>query len=501
MRDTPAAAAAAPSERSPLLQRLAGQTDVQETDLAPQGSARAAPARQLAPDLLRGFLMVAMASDHIAVILGAYPHGTAVASEAASTVVTQWSDTEPFLLRTLTHLCAPGFAMLMGMGLAYWSASRNARGTPPREQVSHLLKRGLALLLVNQVTFLLLSVRPPYFIVFNAVLWALAIDYVCVGGMTIAIEHWLQPTLGLRFARPPPEPLPSEASKAKADGERHASMFVDAVLLLLSAVSLWANVWTSDNQGACTAAEAHTTAGWPASAEWCRLDAPRFWYKLAFGVVQCVNIHVMSAFPPIGWLSFVLFGLLYGRVLVRARWARHTVGVFNASLAVIFGGLFAATRLLQFGNLSTDCLRTPDQLGLPAGANQYLASWRSFLYVTKYPPSPAYAFLTLSACFLLLALFSLPVPALFSAALLPFGQTPLFYYAAHQIVIQLLAFVIIPSPLAHQLPPWAREGRGIGLGAVYYCTYAGLMVLMWFACSAYGRWKSSKGADSIWRFL
>jgi hypothetical protein len=317
------------------------------------------------------------------VILGAYPHGTAVASEAASTVVTQWSDTEPFLLRTLTHLCAPGFAMLMGMGLAYWSASRNARGTPPREQVSHLLKRGLALLLVNQVTFLLLSVRPPYFIVFNAVLWALAIDYVCVGGMTIAIEHWLQPTLGLRFARPPPEPLPSEASKAKADGERHASMFVDAVLLLLSAVSLWANVWTSDNQGACTAAEAHTTAGWPASAEWCRLDAPRFWYKLAFGVVQCVNIHVMSAFPPIGWLSFVLFGLLYGRVLVRARWARHTVGVFNASLAVIFGGLFAATRLLQFGNLSTDCLRTPDQLGLPAGANQYLASWRSFLYVTK----------------------------------------------------------------------------------------------------------------------
>jgi hypothetical protein len=29
----------------------------------------------------------------------------------------------------------------------------------------------------------------------------------------------------------------------------------------------------------------------------------------------------------------------------------------------------------------------------------------------------------------------------------------------------------------------------------------GLMVLMWFACSAYGRWKSSKGADSIWRFL
>lgn len=32
--------------------------------------------------------------------------------------------------------------------------------------------------------------------------------------------------------------------------------------------------------------------------------------------------------------------------------------------------------------------------------------------------------------------------------------------------------VMLPSPLAHELPPWAREGRGIGLGAVYYCTYA-----------------------------
>lgn len=39
-------------------------------------------------------------------------------------------------------------------------------------------------------------------------------------------------------------------------------------------------------------------------------------------------------------------------------------------------------RLLRYGNLSQNCLRLPEQLAHP-DSNQYTASWRSFLYITK----------------------------------------------------------------------------------------------------------------------
>ncbi len=48
-------------------------------------------------------------------------------------------------------------------------------------------------------------------------------------------------------------------------------------------------------------------------------------------------------------------------------------------------GALVATRLLHVGNLSEGCLRMAEHLAHP-GRNQYLASIKSFFYITKVCP-------------------------------------------------------------------------------------------------------------------
>lgn len=112
------------SERTPLLASVNGN-DGQETQVSGSLDRKkdVSTGRQIAPDLLRGFLMAAMAIDHTAVSMGAYPHGTGVQGEKASQVIVEWSSDLAYSLRTLTHLCASGFTMLLGMGVAYFVQS------------------------------------------------------------------------------------------------------------------------------------------------------------------------------------------------------------------------------------------------------------------------------------------------------------------------------------------------------------------------------------------
>jgi hypothetical protein len=113
-----------PSETTPLLSQLASNRNP-ETQLsnASNNTKRVSPGRQIAPDLLRGLLMAFMAIDHTSVTVGGYAHGTGVAGEEASHVITEWNSNLAYLLRTLSHLCAPGFTMLLGMGIAFFTES------------------------------------------------------------------------------------------------------------------------------------------------------------------------------------------------------------------------------------------------------------------------------------------------------------------------------------------------------------------------------------------
>jgi hypothetical protein len=212
-----------------------------------------------------------------------------------------------------------------------------------------------------------------------------------------------------------------------------------------------------------------------------------------------------------GWLSFVLFGLLYGRILIHGRFKTTSkVIVFNVSLSLILALLFVSTRLFSFGNLTTHCLATPDQahqLPTSSSQNQYLASFKSFFYIVKYPPSPAFAFFTLSACYMLIALFAALSSSLaFMSSpwnpLIVFGVQPLFFYATHISVLWTLSIPLLKSSLAHY-KPGGRPGRdrGIDLGWSFVALWAAILIIEYFACMQYAKFKLRRGRESIWRFL
>lgn len=558
-------------ENTPLLsdpsQTGAAPRQAQETSLSDVSNAAPSnvTARQVAPDLLRGLLMALMALDHTSVSLGAYAHGTGTVSEDTSTRITSWSPPLPYTLRTLTHLCAGGFAMLMGLGLVYFVESRKRQDWKIPALMRHFLTRTIAILLVNTLScHLLLSLTShAFFWLFNIVLPALAVDYLVVGIFYVGVVYYLEPALVSLLQGSTTGGDEQQRESRHQAATKWANRVVNVGLMALSAVVLWANVWSSPHHGECinpTSAGINAVSSQVSPApsnieatiqsllvssntssdevstlmtvDYCT-STGRLIYGLLFQSVACVDKGIISGFPPVGWLSFVIFGLVYGRLLLatttskesssqRSTPATRTV-LLNLVFAIFFTALFVSTRLLSYGNLSTHCLSTPDQSHASLGKNQYLASWRSFLYIVKYPPSPAYGFFSLAGNFLFLTITSSILASSSSGVVSPirshlqnqnnvllvFGNNPLFFYGVHFYILNLFGLLLPLLPFEsfkpRPTPGWpggsVKMKMQIGLGWSFGIVYATLLVAMYFICKAYGQWKKTKGKESVWRFL
>lgn len=94
-------------------------------------------------DLLRGFIMILMAIDHASYFIGQthYQGG-----EFWSGSFPSYSEAVPFFMRYVTHLCAPGFIFLMGMGMALFYSKRIQAGWSPSACFLYYAKRGLILI-------------------------------------------------------------------------------------------------------------------------------------------------------------------------------------------------------------------------------------------------------------------------------------------------------------------------------------------------------------------
>jgi uncharacterized membrane protein len=108
--------------------------------------------RLFAPDALRGLIIVFMALDH-ANLLVAQKHSPGEYWGGAFPV---YYDTLAFLTRFVTHFCAPGFFLVMGLGMALFARSRQERGWTKWDIIRHFFIRGgvliaLQFLVVNQV--------------------------------------------------------------------------------------------------------------------------------------------------------------------------------------------------------------------------------------------------------------------------------------------------------------------------------------------------------------
>ncbi|KAH6704836.1 hypothetical protein EV126DRAFT_440516 [Verticillium dahliae] len=390
--------------------------------------AATASARAIAPDLVRGLLMAFMAIDHNTMALGAWQHGTGRVTEEDGAVVHEWNYRIAYAMRTLAHFCAPGFTFLLGMGIVYFGRSRTKLGWSASRMVRHFLVRAVVLTLVSMAMGGIISRGAVW--VFNIILIALAAEApLLVNNRDVGFSE-----------------------KPSSRAESISWTFHNMILLVLTAVTIWWNMWMSPTHGYCLPEGPREPKG---------SVFLRFWF---YQVMTMQFPGIVSGFPPLAWISFAILGVLYGRLILRRSWSATTVACANLAAALAFSVLFVLTRVLRFGNLSENCLQTSDQLAHPQ-TNPYLASVASFFYVVKYPPDVAFFAFTLAGTFLLLALFT-AVPASFAKryfkVLLVFGTSALFFYVTHMFL--LFAF-------------------------------GGILVAL------FGAFKSTKGPDSIWKFF
>ena len=100
--------------------------------------------RLFSMDRLRGLIMVLMALDHAAFfIAGQHP------AEHWSRPLPEYEAVLPFLTRSLTHICAPGFLLLMGAGMVFFAEARRKRGWSRQHIFGHFALRGAILILIQ----------------------------------------------------------------------------------------------------------------------------------------------------------------------------------------------------------------------------------------------------------------------------------------------------------------------------------------------------------------
>ncbi len=137
-------------------------------------SPAAHPHRLPALDLMRGLVMMLMALDHSS---DAFNGGRVFTDGASFYRPGSPLPAAQFLLRWLTHLCAPTFLFLAGVGLSFTVKKDRALGRPEREIDGYLLKRGL--LLAACELWISYFVMPKGAYLFQ-VLYAIGTSYLCM---------------------------------------------------------------------------------------------------------------------------------------------------------------------------------------------------------------------------------------------------------------------------------------------------------------------------------
>jgi uncharacterized membrane protein len=172
-------------------------------------------------------------------------------------------------------------------------------------------------------------------------------------------------------------------------------------------------------------------------------------------------------YPLLPWLAMMMLGWVFGRHLIR--YAAGTSRVSGKTVLWITGAaslvLFVVVRgYAGYGDMFLH--RAAD-------------SWQQWLHVSKYPPSLTYYALELGLLALGLALLRTLEPRIGvrrNGVLLVFGETAMFFYLAHRLVLEIPA-------------TWLGL-RGAGDITTTYVVSAVLLIALYPACLWYRRVKA-----------
>jgi len=300
-----------------------------------------------AVDAMRGLVMVLMTVDHAshAFNAGRYVADSIVWYQPGSAI-----PAAQFLVRWMTHICAPSFIFLAGLSLSFSIARKQARGAADRRIDADMLLRGL----------FIMALDPLWMSLGFGGRTVLQVLYA-IGGSLCCMVLLRRCKTGVLLA-------------------------AGLVLMLASEALAGLVVWRGGETSPGPVGALLFTGG--------RLGD--------FGYVL---------YPLMPWLAYMILGWA-GRIRRPAQW-------FAAAGATALALFLVVRGLNGYGNM----LLYRDDLSV--------LQW---LHVSKYPPSLAFACLTLGLMGLFQALFfriyadGRARPA---DPLLVFGRTPLFFYGLH----------------------------------------------------------------------
>jgi uncharacterized membrane protein len=376
--------------RAPLV------SEVNAADFAIQQKAlnRRAPNaahRLLQLDVLRGVIMIVMAWDHSRDLISDRTLPVDKGSEMWSGALATYDDNFGlWFQRFLPHFCAPGFFWLMGVGMAFFDASRRKQfdsGVWSNWRiVKHFTVRGLLLILMDRVVTIpwyVTEVSPNNWIggfglpgnpalrgllsIFE-VLTALGMSML-VCGMMLPFFGWL--SARVRYIR---------NGVLIITGGQIAAFLLGCISFAISNI-----VVVHYQNGDPTQVFPFPRAGAPAQTFG---D-----YLVRFLVLPGLYPQGVISYPLLPWISLNLWGLCAGWFFV-SEMGRKMISGFCLVVGVTCWTLFLLIR--TFGGVVGNYRGWPR--GGPNRQENFLIA---FLDVCKYPPSLAYALLTLGGVSLL----------------------------------------------------------------------------------------------------
>ena len=377
-------------------------------------------ARLPSVDIVRGVIMILMALDHVRI----YFSGA------------QFSATDPertnlvlFLIRWVTHFCAPGFFLVAGTAIFLYMERCGSK----REVAKFLVSRGI---------------------------WLIALELTVIGFAWSFSPGWswlgVIWSLGWSF------------------------LAMAALIYLPHSLVLW---------GSATFVMLHAIPGYPYFESLEGLPGTLMALLYAGGPAEVPILGSKAIlYSILPWLAIMGLGFGIGKVFLRTSEGRRTILV---KLGLMMIGLFTLLRLTNFyGNpVEVFLAGWPGEF---SASDDLARTVISFLNTDKYPPSPQFALMTLGPLLLLLgALAKLDTRADIPRLLKPFdvvGRVPMFYYVVHLYLIHGFALLIalILSEPANVLfwdgtyprlrPP---EGSGYGSATIVMLWLAAVSILFW----------------------
>lgn len=354
--------------------------------MSPRSGLPSSRDRLVAVDRLRGLLIVLMALDHAAYFIArVHPF------EGWNSPPPWYGGAAAFATRWVTHLCAPGFFMLMGAGMVWFAYARRQAGWSAWRTRRFFLTRGLVLVLLQQLG------ENPTWLLSTLSSSGHAVSLPPGGGTPFFLHLGVLNALGLTMIA--------------------WACLIGAPALIILAVTI-----------ASTVAGLWMTPSPDAAAT---LFSPAMRLLFVPGHTNFINVM----YPWIPWLAPAGVGVLLGR---RVLTPSVTLAGLSWRGGLLFLVAFVALRAAGLGDVHA--------------VAPTLEGW---LAITKYPPSPCFLLLTLGLDLLLLAAFAAIRDNLRVLRPLEiFGRTPLCFYLAHLWLLALAGFALAPNGFGPAYAAW-----------------------------------------------